>query len=184
VDAVAVGARVTGAARVLVNLLEHLPAAAPDFDFVAFVTPDGAKTAGARAPRVRLSVVQPTRGLEWELRGAAEAATAAALDLLFTVRELVPLRGPPVLVHVFEPPAYRLRAVGPTSLAEARRYAKDVVLNLAFRRSLRRAHTVTAGSRTTADWLREHAGVDAAVVLPGVDRAFLDTEPTPPLEPP
>ena len=184
VDAVAVGDRVTGAARVLVNLLAHLPAADPALEYVAFVTPAGEPTLRSRAPEARVRVLTPRSGLRWELRGAGEAAAAASVDLLFTVRELVPLDGPPTLVHVFEPPAYRLRAFGEPSAGEARRYAKDVVLHLAFRRSLRRARRVTAGSRTTADWLRANAGVEAGVVLPGIDPAFLASEPEPPDDPP
>jgi glycosyltransferase involved in cell wall biosynthesis len=133
---------------------------------------------------VRVRAVTPRSGLAWELRGAGEAAAAAGVDLMFTVRELVPLDGPPTLVHVFEPPAYRLRALGAPSAPEARRYAKDVVLHFAFRRSLRRARRVTAGSRTTAEWLRARAGVDADVVLPGIDPVFLETEPLPPDDPP
>ena len=66
-------------------------------------------------------------------RRGSEAGEEARADLLFTVRELVPVHGPPVLVHVFEPPAYRLRAMGKPSPAEARRYAKDGVLSAAFK---------------------------------------------------
>jgi glycosyltransferase involved in cell wall biosynthesis len=179
VDAVAVGERLTGAARVLVNVLAQLSAADPGLDYVAFVTPAGEQTLRTRAPGVDLQVVQPRRGLRWELRGVADAADAARVDLLFTVRELVALRGPPVLVHVFEPPAYRLGA-----RASSRQFAKDVLLHLAFRRSLHRARAVTAGSQTTADWLRSHAGIDADVVLPGIDPAFLESRPQEPDEPP
>jgi glycosyltransferase involved in cell wall biosynthesis len=184
VDAVAVGDRVTGAARVLVNVLAQLPAAEPELDYLAFVTAAGEATLRERAPGVQLEVVPPQRGLEWELHGAAEAAEQARVDLLFTVRELVPLHGPPALVHVFEPPAYRLRAVGSPTPAEARRYAKDAVLSGAFRRSLRRARAVTAGSKTTSEWIRRHVHVDADVVLPGIDPAFLASEPREPGEPP
>jgi glycosyltransferase involved in cell wall biosynthesis len=183
VDAVAVGTRVTGAARVLLNVLAQLPAADPELEYVAFATPAGEATVREHAPSVQLRVVTPSRGLSWELRGAGRTGTEAAVDLLFTVRELVPLGGPPAVVHVFEPPAYRLGAFGPPGLAEARRFAKDVVLTLAFRRSLRRARAVTAGSQTTAEWLRSHAGVDADVVLPGVEHAFLESEPTVPADP-
>jgi glycosyltransferase involved in cell wall biosynthesis len=179
IDAVAVGARVTGAARVLVNVLAHLPAADRGLDYVAFATPAGEQALRARAPEVGLQVVRPRGGLQWELRGAGAAAAAARVDLLFTVRELVPLGGPPVLVHVFEPPAYRLGAP-----ASARQFAKDVLLHLALRRSLRRARAVTAGSQTTADWLCSHAGIDAGVVLPGIDPAFVASEPQEPDEPP
>jgi glycosyltransferase involved in cell wall biosynthesis len=184
VDAVAVGARVTGAARVLINTLAHLPTADPELEYIAFVTPAAEETLRERAPGVGVHLVAPRSGLAWELRGAAEAAAAAHVDLLFTVRELVPLESVPVLVHVFEPPAYRLRAFGAPGAVAARRYLKDLVLHLAFRRSLRRARRVTAGSQTTAAWLRSHAGIEADVVLPGIDPAFLDSEPQPPAEPP
>jgi glycosyltransferase involved in cell wall biosynthesis len=84
-----------------------------------------------------------------------------------------------VLLHVFEPPAYRLGAFpGP------KRYAKDLVLHASFRRSLRRARAVTAGSATTAAWLRAHARIDADVILPGIDPIFRATDPAPPDEPP
>ena len=33
---------------------------------------------------------------------------------------------------------------------------------------------MTAGSAATAAWLRNHAGVDAPVVLPGIDPFFLE----------
>jgi glycosyltransferase involved in cell wall biosynthesis len=175
---------VTGAARVLVNVLAQLPTADPELEYVAFVTSAGEAMLRERAPGVNVRVVTPSRGLDWELRGAGSAGTEAGIDLLFTVRELVPLSGPPVLVHVFEPPAYRLGAFGPLSPAEARRFAKDVVLRLAFRRSLRRACAVTAGSQTTAQWLRSHTGVHADVVLPGIEPAFSESEPRAPQEPP
>ncbi|MFL6019451.1 MAG: glycosyltransferase [Gaiellaceae bacterium] len=184
IDAVAVGARVTGAARVLVNLVAHLPAVDPGLDYVAFVTAAGESALEGRAGATRTQVVAPRSSLRWELREAAEAAAAARVDLLFTIRELVPLHGVPVAVHIFEPPAYRLRTFGRPGAAEIRRYAKDVLLQLAFRRSLRRAHVVTAGSATTAAWLRAHAGVSADVVLPGVDAVFLETAPQPHEEPP
>jgi glycosyltransferase involved in cell wall biosynthesis len=185
VDAVAVGARVTGAARVLLNVLAQLPVVDPELDYVAFVTPGAGETiVRERAPGVNVQVVPPRRGLDWELRGAAEAGTRAGADLFFTVRELAPRGGPPVVVHVFEPPAYRLRAFGTPGLAEARRYAKDIVLQLAFKRSLRRARAVTAGSQTTATWLRSHAGIDADVVLPGIEPAFGESELRAPEEPP
>ena len=139
------------------------------------MSPGGEGAVRARAPGVEVRQIRPQPGLAWELRGAARATAATEADLLFTVRELVPL-DVPALVHVFEPPAYRLRAFGRLSAPEARRYAKDVLLHLAFRRSLRRARAVTAGSRTTADWLRAHAGVHAPVVLPGIDPVFLAGE--------
>ena len=184
VDAIALGSRATGNARTLLNLLAHLPVADPGLRYVAFVPSGGENALRGRAPDIEVRVVPPQRGLSWELRGTAREAAAAGADLLLTMRELVPFGGVPVLAHVFEPPAYRLRAFGRLSRAEARRYAKDVLLHFALRRSLRRARAVTAGSQTTAEWLRAHAGVGAAVVLPGIDPVFFGDEPGPPAEQP
>lgn len=180
VDATMVGPRVTGAARFLLNLLGALPAADPELGHVAFATPAGAAVVQERAAAVDVELVEPRAGLAWELRGAARAAAAARVDLLFTVRELVPAGEVPVLVHVFEPPAYRLRAFGAPGVAEAKRYAKDVLLQLALGRSLRRARAVTAGSGETAAWLRRRTGVEVEVVLPGIDPVFLEEAPAPP----
>lgn len=183
VDAVAVGARLTGTARVLLNVLAQLPAADPGLEYLAFVTPSGEQALRQHAPDVGVQVVNPGRGLLWELRGVAEAGAAARIDLLFTLREVVPRGGAPVLVHIAEPPGYRLRAFGSPSVCEARRYAKDVVLALGLGRSLRRARAVTAASQTTAAWLRSHASIDPDVILPGVDESFRTAAPTPPAAP-
>lgn len=184
VDAVTVGSRATGAARFLVNLLAHLPTADPARSYVAFVTAAGADVVRARAPEVDLRVVDPGRGRAWETRGVVRAAAGAGADLLVTVREVVPGGSVPVLVHIFEPPAYRLRAFGRPIAAEAKRYAKDVVLHAALRRSLRRARAVTAGSEATADWLRRRTGVAAEVVLPGIDPVFFEAGAELPAGPP
>jgi glycosyltransferase involved in cell wall biosynthesis len=181
IDAVAIGPRGKGNGRVLLNLLTHLPLVDKEHRYAALVTPFGADALRSRVPNLELRLVQPRRALRWELHGVARAAADA--DLLVTVRELLPLSGPPVFVHIFEPPAYRLFAQLPLSRAEVRRLAKDALLAAVFTRSLSRAATVTAGSRDTADWLRQR-GVEAEVVLPGIDPVFLqDAEPTPSYEP-
>jgi glycosyltransferase involved in cell wall biosynthesis len=129
-----------------------------------------------RAPEVETVDVPPSRGLKWELRGVARAAAGA--DLLFTVRELVPF-GMPTLMHVFEPPVYRLGARSGPSVNEAKRLAKDVLLTVGFSSSVRRAAAVTAGSHATADWLQRRAGRSAEVVLPGIDPVFFNEEAAP-----
>jgi glycosyltransferase involved in cell wall biosynthesis len=163
VDATVLTDRPTGAARVVRGLLSALSTADPELSVVAL-----AREGTPPPPDVATWTVAPRRGLGWELRGAAAAARAAEADLLFTVRELVGPRNPPTVLHVFEPPAYRIRrSVG-------RNAAKDALLAAVFPRSLRRAAAVTAGSATTASWLRDRYGVDAEVVLPGIDAEFFE----------
>jgi glycosyltransferase involved in cell wall biosynthesis len=151
------------------GLLAALPSVDPGSEYVALATSDGAVALREAAPAVRVQEVSAGNGLAWELRGAAAAAAAADADLLFTIRELVGRRSPPTVLHVFEPPSYRLRV--PRRRSELKAAAKDVLLASAFVRAARRAAAVTAGSETTATWLRGH-GVDASVVLPGLDDAF------------
>jgi glycosyltransferase involved in cell wall biosynthesis len=146
----------------------------------ALVTPEGAEIVRATAPDVEVHEVPPTRGRAWERHGAGLAAAGA--DLLFTVREAVPLAGPPTLMHVFEPPSYRLRTVGRPGAAELKRVTKDALLAAGFRRSVRRAAAVTAGGQATADWLAHHTGRTAEVVLPGIDPVFFRDEGPPPGE--
>ena len=157
------------------SLLAALPVVDSDASYLAFVTEEGARSLASVASGVHLHIVPPRRGLRWELRGAAQAAHAAGADLLFTVRELVGRRSPPTVLHVFEPPAFRLSSGRPSDLGSAKGALKDRLLILLFRSSLRRAAAVTAGSATTAAWLREHHGIDATVILPGIDDAFFNT---------
>jgi glycosyltransferase involved in cell wall biosynthesis len=122
---------------------------------------------------VVIEQVEMSGGLRWELDGVGVAARRLGADLMFTVRELAPRVGPPAVVHVYEPPAYRLRGLGLRDARAPKPIAKDLLLHLGLRRSLARAAAVTAGSATTAAWLREHVGIGATVVLPGIDPAFL-----------
>lgn len=184
VDALAIGARGKGAARVLVNLLARLPSADPQLNYVALATDEGAAEIRRKAPSVDVLVLSPRSGTAWELSGVARAATLAGADLIFTVREIVPSGGPPVCLHVFEPPVYRLRVPRGRDMADARRLAKDVFLSALFTSSVRRAHTVTAGSEATAAWLLRRARRSARVVLPGIDPVFFGTADQIGLEPP
>jgi glycosyltransferase involved in cell wall biosynthesis len=171
VDATALSRRVTGAGRVLRSLVATLPAVDTKAEYVALATEEGA---GVLPEDARVQVVAPSRGVSWELRGAAAAASAAGADLLFTIRELVGRRSPPTVLHVFEPPAYRLRAARPT-----KQTAKDALLAASFRVSVRRAAAVTAGSATTASWLGSRYGIKATTVLPGLEDAFFGTSDIP-----
>lgn len=170
IDATAISARSKGAGRVLKNLLVALPRADPETSWVGLVTEEGRIVAAPDVSEAELVLVRPGSGVAWELRGVARAARAAEADLLFTVREAAPLGGPPTVVHLFEPPAYRLRSHGPGS---AKGHAKDRLLQAGLGLALRRAAAVTAGSENTAGWIRDRYGIDARVVLPGIDAAFL-----------
>jgi glycosyltransferase involved in cell wall biosynthesis len=174
VDAISVTERLTGAGRALVNMLEHLAVIDGDREYVALVTPPGSQIIRERAPGVTVREVTVGNGLGWELRKAGHVARDVDASLLFTIRELVPLTGPPVVLHVFEPPSYRLGAYAKPSVGEAKRVAKDLLLSAVFRRSVRRAAAVTAGSIATADWLARRAGVQADVVISGIDPAFFE----------
>jgi glycosyltransferase involved in cell wall biosynthesis len=174
IDGTLVGTRVTGAARVLTNLIRTLPEVDPQTEYIALVTSEGASVLGGAASE--LVSVSFRSGLRWEIRERARAATVARAGAIFTVRELVAGGGPPVVLHLFEPPSYRLGAARVRSLGDARRVGKDRILALGLRGSVRRAAAVTAGSQTTADWLRYHYGVEADVVYPGLDRVFLEEQ--------
>jgi hypothetical protein len=173
IDATPISSRVTGAARVLANLAAALPRVDPDDEYVALATEAGA----ALLQGIQVERVDAAGGRRWELEGVGQAATAAGGDLLFTVREVAPRTGPPAVVHLFEPPAYRVRLARPD-----RALAKDVLLAAGLRRTVRRAAAVTAGSRATADWLRERYGIDPPVILPALEDRFR-AEPAPSREP-
>jgi glycosyltransferase involved in cell wall biosynthesis len=172
IDATVVGERTTGAGRAVMNLVAQLPRVDQTSHYVTFASAAGAAALPA-GHGTELIHVAMGGAMRWELVGAGRAARVAGADLLFTVRELTPLSGPPTVVHIYEPPAYRLRTRDLRSGAALKRLAKDAVLHLALGRSLGRAAAVTAGSATTAAWLRERVGITARVVYPGIDPVFL-----------
>ena len=178
VDAVAVGARVTGAARVLVNLLARLPAADPELEYVAFVTAAGEETLRSRAPDVRVRVVTPRSGLAWELRGAgAGGRRGRRRPALHRARARAARRASDARARVraARVPAARVRHSERrrgSPLREGRRAPPRVpALAAAGARASRpgRGRRPRGCARTR--------GVDADVVLPGIDPVFLETEP-------
>ena len=174
VDATMLGPSPTGAARFVRNLLAALPEADPSLECVALVRSHirGNESLG---PRVEISAVEGGSGLAWELGGLGRAARRARANVIFKIRELVGASPLPMVVHVFEPPQYRVRWDSGGRSVKGR--SKDLVLAGLLRGSLRRAARVTAGSQTTATWLREHTGVRASVVHPGIDPFFLEDPP-------
>lgn len=175
-DATPISERLKGAGRVLKNLLSTLPAVEPGLRWLAFVTEAGAAVVGEPRAGVELVVVRPGRAVSWELLGLRREARRRGVDLVFTTREIVGPGGPPTVMHVFEPPRYRLDGLGAKLLAEPKATLKDVFLHATFAGSVRRAAAVTAGSATTAEWLRSRYGVEAEVVYPGIDPVFLEDQ--------
>lgn len=175
IDATLVGSRVTGAGRVLTNLAKALPQVDPGTRYVVLATSEGAAALAGSGAEVE--VVSFQGGLRWELRDRARAGERVGAAAMLTVRELVAGGGPPAVLHLFEPPSYRVGAARPRGLMEARRVAKDRVLATALRGSVRRAAAVTTGSQTMADWLRARYRVHAEVIHPGIDPVFLGETP-------
>ena len=158
----------------MLSLLLALPEVDPATEYVALATADGTQALADGGCKAEVQLVAPQQSIRWELSGAAQAAQAARAELLFTVRELVGRKTPPTVLHLFEPPSYRLGKRLPT-----KPLLKDLVLASLLRRSVKAAAAVTAGSATTAAWLHGRYGIDPVVVLPGIEPAFFElaTEP-------
>ena len=107
--------------------------------------------------------------LRWEQVGMPRAVRRHRLDAMLTWTERLPLAGGGrYLVWLFEPPTHRIRQ---NRIAGAPVYqrASDLVTLALWRRSLRRAAHVFAGSLATARSLER----DAPVLYPGVDPEFV-----------
>ena len=181
VDATVVSRRLKGAGRVVKNLLASLPAVDPETRYLALAWTEGA--AVLREAGIEDIVEVPAGGgLAWELRGLGRAAEREGAQVVLALREIVGFGGPPTVLHIAEPPAYRLRfGVGNRS---PKHVAKDRVLQSMLRGSIRRAAQVTAASHATADWLRQRYGVDPPVIPPGIDPVFLERAEAPSISEP
>jgi glycosyltransferase involved in cell wall biosynthesis len=171
IDASVVLARLKGAGRVVVNLARSLPRIGGDHRFTVVAFPEGAAVLGARVEGAEIVEVPRASGYSWERRGLATTAAAVGADAVLTLREFVSLGGPPTLMHVAEPPAYRLR--GDLFQRSPKHLAKDMVLQSLLGRSIRHAAAVTAASEATATWLRRRYSIDPPVIPPGIDPFFL-----------
>jgi glycosyltransferase involved in cell wall biosynthesis len=106
--------------------------------------------------------------LRWEQLGMPRAFRRHGLDAMLTWTERLPLRGGGrYLVWLFEPPTHRIRQ-NRSAGAPVYQRASDLVTLALWRRSLRRAAYVFAGSLATARALER----DAPVLYPGVDPEF------------
>lgn len=171
VDATVVSRRLKGAGRVVKNLLASFPTVDPDTRYLALAWPEGASILRA-AGLENVVEVRKVTGVSWEMQGLGRAARREGADVVLTLREVVGLGGPPTVVHIAEPPAYRLATE--TTNRPARHVLKDRLLQSTLGGSVRRAARVTAASRATADWLDERYGVTPPVIPPGIDPVFLE----------
>jgi glycosyltransferase involved in cell wall biosynthesis len=112
--------------------------------------------------------VEERPALHWEQLGMPRAIRRHGLDAMLTWTERLPLAGGGrYLVWLFEPPTHRIRQ-NRIAGASAYQRASDLVTLAVWRRSLRRAAHVFAGSLATARALDR----DAPVLYPGLDPEF------------
>jgi glycosyltransferase involved in cell wall biosynthesis len=172
VDGSVVQRRLKGAGRVIVNLANYLPRVGGAHRFTVVAFPEGAAILGGRVEGAEIIDVPQASGYSWERRGLASTAAGLGADAVLTLREIVSPGGPPTLMHVAEPPAYRLR--GDLRRRPPRHVAKDIMLQSLLGRSIRHAAAVTAASEATAAWMRTRYRIDPPVIPPGVDPFFLE----------
>ncbi|MFA5786458.1 MAG: glycosyltransferase [Actinomycetota bacterium] len=172
VDGTPITGRAKGAGRVVKNLLTALPKVDPENTYVALVTEEGARILQDGLHDIELAAVPAMSGLRWETVGMGKAGRKQGADLMFTVREAVGFGGPPTVMHLFEPPAYRLHPRGTEGARALKPVAKDWFLHANLRASIKRASAVTAGSEDTAAWLRRKYGIEPRVIPGGIEAAF------------
>ncbi len=162
VDATAVSAAGKGHARSQRKLVEAL-AALGRYDVVAYVrTPDAA----ALLPGVETVVVGEGRALGWEQVGMRRALRG--LDVLVTLGDRLPVRAASrIVVWLFEVPTHRIEENRRRGAGWYQR-GSDLLTASSWRRSLRHAAAVVAGSQATAAEL----GGDIPVVYPALDDGF------------
>jgi glycosyltransferase involved in cell wall biosynthesis len=158
IDATAVSPAGKGISRVMRGATEAL--AARDVDVVALVRPGVRVAAPCESVRARPAVL-------WEQVGLARAARR--FDAVLTPTERLPVvPGGRFVVWLYETPMRRLAAA--SGLYQR---GSDLVTRSLWRRSLRRAAAVVAGSAATARELEEALpGLRVRVIYPGLDPEF------------
>lgn len=160
VDATAVAPGAKGIGRVAKGTAEAL--ATGGADVTALVRPGVTLAAPTEAVHARPA-------LYWEQVGLARAARRFDAVLTFTER-LPVVPGGRFVVWLYELPARRIEQ---NRDAGAYQRGSDAVTRLLWKRSLRRASRVLAGSEATASELRAALpGLDVKVVYPGLDPGF------------
>jgi glycosyltransferase involved in cell wall biosynthesis len=158
IDATAVSPDGKGISRVMRGAAEALTRAGTDV--VALVRPGVELHAPTAAVRSRPAVM-------WEQVGLARAGRR--FEAVLTPTERLPVLGDGrFVVWLYETPSRRLAAA--SGLYQR---GSDVVTRLLWRRSLRRAAAVVAGSHATARELEAALpGLDVRVVYPGIDPSY------------
>ena len=161
IDATAVAPAAKGIARVQRGTVRALTALG-SHELVVF----------ARHPEELTGVdavaVSPRLTIEWEQRGLERVVREHELDAMLTWTERLPLRGRGrYLVWLFEPPTHRIRRNRDVGAGLYQR-ASDLVTLALWRRGLRRATLVFAGSQATADAI----DAPARVLYPGLEPEF------------
>jgi glycosyltransferase involved in cell wall biosynthesis len=170
VDATPVSDRVKGTARFLLGLLAALPTAAGDDEVLAVTWPEGQRQLAGCDVEVH---VEPTgSSTVWEYLRLPRSARRLAADVIFTLREFVAPISPPTLMHLAEPPEWRLKQ--PSTSAKHR--AKNRLLASTIHGSLRRAARITTSSVATAEWVERTLGQAPRVIEPGINGFFLEAD--------
>lgn len=174
IDGTAIAPDGKGNARGQRKLVESLAAVGLGHELVAFVrTPEAA--AELSDVDARTVVVGDGLTIAWEQVGMPRGMARERLDVLLTMTERLPLvGGGPCVVWLYELPTHRIRS-NRAQGAGAYQRASDLMTQILWRRSLRRAARVLAGSEATAAELRDELPeLDARlrVVYPGLFDGF------------
>jgi glycosyltransferase involved in cell wall biosynthesis len=172
IDATAVTPAGKGLARVQRKAVESLAALELGHELVVYVRDPEALPLFAHLP-VRCIRVPDRLTLVWEQLGLERAVRSERLDAMLTPTERLPVVGRGrYVVWLYELPTHRI-AENRRRGASLWQRTSDLVTQLIWRRSLRRAAVVIAGSEATVRELRDAvAGLDARVVHPAFDDAF------------
>ena len=162
VDATSVSPAGKGHARSQRRLVESL-AALGRYDVVAYVrTPEAA----ALLPGVETVVLGPGKAVVWEQVGMRRALRG--LDAFVTLADRLPIGAEGrIVVWLFELPTHRIEENRRRGAGVYQR-GSDTLTSALWRRSLRRAARVVAGSQATASEL----GDGVPVVYPAADSGF------------
>ncbi len=160
--------RSAGIHQYIHNLLRHLPAAAPEFNYTVFVGEGQPEMDGATIRRTRLPTVRPLIRIFWEQFIQPLELLRLRPALLHSLAFASPLLNPaPAVVTVYDL-SFR---IFPERFLPAQR----LYLNTLTAHSCRRARRVLAISESTRADVIKHFGIDRArvdVAAPGVDPAF------------
>jgi glycosyltransferase involved in cell wall biosynthesis len=160
VDATAVTPAAKGIGRVARGAVEAL--AARGADVVGLVQPGITLAAPSEVVRARPAVL-------WEQAGLRRAAATHDAVLTFTERLPIGSRGR-FVVWLYELPSRRIEQNRGAGLYQR---GSDLITQALWKRSLRRAWRIAAGSEATARELRAALpGTDVRVVYPGLDERF------------